>query len=83
MKLTLHTTEHPMLFKHEPLKCKGCYPPDSCNICAGLTICAVCGGAEGSLLDSCPGVKLTREQDEWNYMGEGYRMHARQRREAR
>lgn len=33
----------------------------------GLSVCTVCGGFEGQLLDSCPGVKLTQEQHDWNY----------------
>ncbi len=42
-----------------------------CMICeGGVTICSVCGGAEGELLDVCPGVKLTPEQHAWNYRRE-------------
>ncbi len=41
---------------------------ERCMVCdGGLSICTVCGGFEGSLLDSCPGVKLTEEQHQWNY----------------
>ena len=40
----------------------------NCQICdGGLAICTVCGGFEGSLLDSCPGARLTPEQHDWNY----------------
>lgn len=36
---------------------------DRCPLCeGGLTLCTVCGGAEGSLPTACPGVKMTLEQ---------------------
>lgn len=38
----------------------------TCNIC-NLFICAVCGGSEGSLLPTCPGRRLTPEEDKENY----------------
>lgn len=34
-----------------------------CSICrGGLSVCDVCGGAEGSLPTDCPGRKLTQEE---------------------
>lgn len=45
-----------------PEECQGRY----CVVCE-LYICAVCGGAEGSLLPKCPGRRLTYEEDEANY----------------
>lgn len=39
-----------------------------CQICEGLFICTVCGGAEGSLLPKCPGHMLTMEEHDANYM---------------
>jgi hypothetical protein len=39
----------------------------SCVVC-DLFICEICGGAEGSLLPSCPGQRLTPEEDERNYV---------------
>ena len=42
----------------------------SCNICdGGLSLCTVCGGAEGSMPTACPGYKLTREQLDDIYAG--------------
>lgn len=39
-----------------------------CQYCdGGLAYCTVCGGAEGSLLPECPGVRLTPEQHDKNY----------------
>lgn len=40
--------------------------PGTCSIC-NLFICEVCGGAEGSLLPSCPGRRLTFEENEISY----------------
>lgn len=42
-----------------------------------LQDCEVCGGAEGSLLDECPGVLLTQEQHEANYAANGERQSKR------
>lgn len=36
-----------------------CYP---CS--GGLSLCTVCGGAEGSMPYSCPGVKMTEKQQD-------------------
>jgi len=56
----------------------------NCWICdGGLALCTVCGGLEGALLETCPGVRLTIEQHEWNYKkfcafhNDGPRMAAR------
>lgn len=47
---------------------KPCYRVGSCPFCdGGLAACTICGGLEGALLDTCPGVKLTEEQHDWNY----------------
>ena len=35
----------------------GCPSDRGCNIC-NLFLCAVCGGAEGSLASECPGFKM-------------------------
>ena len=41
-----------------------------CNICdGGLFICAVCGGAEGTLTTDCPGNKLDEETQTRIYVG--------------
>lgn len=38
---------------------------DDCPICrGGLSLCEVCGGAEGTLTTDCPGVPLNRIQEE-------------------
>ena len=55
--------------KHVPKTC-AC-DKTRCPVCNGLTICTVCGGAEGELLLVCPGVKLTSEEHEANYAGRG------------
>lgn len=40
---------------------------NACSICdGGLAHCTACGGFEGSLLDTCPGVQLTIAQHDWN-----------------
>ncbi len=36
-----------------------------------LSLCRVCGGAEGELTTNCPGKNLTRQQLEDVYMGVG------------
>lgn len=46
---------------HKQLKCKDPDCGGMCNVCF-LTICAVCGGAEGSLPTECPGVKMTTQE---------------------
>ena len=39
-----------------------------CQFCAGgLGWCTVCGGFEGSLLQSCPGKQLSRGEHDENY----------------
>lgn len=35
----------------------------------GLSICKICGGAEGSLTTDCPGVVMTTEQGDAVYAG--------------
>lgn len=49
--------------------CSGCRDGESSLDCKyeALGICSVCGGMEGSLLPTCPGRWLTREEDEANY----------------
>lgn len=42
----------------------------SCFICeGGLGVCTVCGGTEGSLPTDCPGVRMTRVQNDLVYEG--------------
>lgn len=41
---------------------------DGCAIC-NLFLCAVCGGAEGSLTTECPGIKIDEEQADAVYAG--------------
>jgi len=42
----------------------------SCNICdGGLSLCTVCGGAEGSLPTDCPGSRMSAELSESVYAG--------------
>lgn len=53
--------------EHEPGKCYEI----SCMFCdGGLSGCEVCGGLEGSLTTSCPGVRLSYDQDQVVYRGE-------------
>lgn len=41
-----------------PKECD-CDKEGGCNICDGaLTVCKVCGGAEGSLASECPGYRV-------------------------
>lgn len=41
-----------------------------CNVCdGGLTICARCGGAEGSLTTHCPGEPVSFDRDQNVYDG--------------
>jgi hypothetical protein len=43
----------------------------SCMICiGGLSLCKRCGGGEGSLPTNCPGVRMTKEQEDKVYAGE-------------
>jgi hypothetical protein len=43
---------------------------ERCQICiGGLSLCNVCGGAEGSLPTECPGVRMTEQQEELVYAG--------------
>jgi len=43
---------------------------DNCVICSGgLALCTICGGAEGSLLTTCPGYKLSNETLDACYRG--------------
>jgi hypothetical protein len=63
---------------HVPFKCK---PQEDgkpahydsgryCQFCdSGLMYCTVCGGAEGSLPDQCPGVKITEGDQQLIYKG--------------
>jgi hypothetical protein len=47
-----------------------CDPDLHCNICdGGLSLCMICGGAEGALPTHCPGVKMTSDQIELVYDG--------------
>lgn len=44
---------------------------DRCPVCAGgLALCAICGGAEGSLPTDCPGCRMMPEVAEAVYAGE-------------
>lgn len=49
--------------------CAGCRDGESSFDCMyeSLAVCSVCGGAEGSLLPSCPGVWLSMDEQEVNY----------------
>lgn len=40
---------------------------DGTCVCCCLSICAICGGSEGSLLPKCPGRRLSYEEDQENY----------------
>lgn len=41
-----------------------------CPICeGGLSLCEICGGAEGSMPTECPGVKMTHAQSDAVYAG--------------
>lgn len=72
--LTLHTTKEPLKINHVYHACHD----NNCSVCdGGLALCVVCGGAEGSLLDYCPGQRLTHEQDNWNYYY-GYKSRMKQ-----
>lgn len=64
---------------HQFYKCPArCPNPGVCQYCdGGLAYCVICGGFEGTLLDQCPGIKLTAEQHDWNYMGNGRRERKR------
>lgn len=67
MTLTLHVTETVEHRPHTWVEHVNC-TRSPCALCeGGLVICKVCGGAEGELLDSCPGVPLTPAQHAWNY----------------
>jgi hypothetical protein len=47
-----------------------CRKEGNCDICdGGLAICKVCGGAEGSLPEECPGEKMSTYQDNSVFMG--------------
>jgi hypothetical protein len=66
--MILEVTVGPLLHIEHVLETHTKCQRSNCMVCdGGLSICTVCGGFEGSLLDSCPGVKLTPEQHEWNY----------------
>ena len=54
--------------KHQWSKCN--CNKYNCVICEGnLSICAVCGAAEGELTTECPGVKMTPDQKKGAYTG--------------
>ena len=56
--------------KHKLITHENCQKPH-CEICdGGLSVCAVCGGGEGSLPSECPGQKMTSEQDNAVYAGD-------------
>jgi len=43
---------------------------EKCNICeGGLGLCTVCGGAEGSMPTSCPGIRMTGTQADAVFAG--------------
>lgn len=47
-------------------KCRGSC--NGCNIChGGLSICTICGGAEGSLTTTCPGERVPEAQQDRVY----------------
>lgn len=53
---------------HAPGECPSV--ETSCMFCdGGLSACEVCGGLEGSLATSCPGVRLSYDQDQTVYHG--------------
>jgi predicted house-cleaning noncanonical NTP pyrophosphatase (MazG superfamily) len=60
--VVLHGTpdpEPPMSLEHKLYVCPPGCDDASCNFCRGdLSSCTVCGGAEITLLPSCPGYKL-------------------------
>lgn len=78
MTLTLSVTKQPVRVEHTFEQHVNCQR-ERCHVCAGLLICTVCGAAEGELLDSCPGVRLTMEQHEWNYEQMGQRIRTSMR----
>lgn len=42
-----------------------------CSLChGGLSVCTICGGAEGSLPTDCPGERMTPQQINDVYAGE-------------
>jgi hypothetical protein len=42
----------------------------SCMVCnGGLSLCTICGGAEGSLTTDCPGKQLTGKEQDKIYAG--------------
>ena len=53
---------------HKQLECKDPDCGGTCNACC-LAMCAVCGGAEGSLPTECPGVKMTTQVECQVYEG--------------
>lgn len=43
---------------------------ENCNVCrGGLSLCTICGGAEGSMPTECPGRPLTMKEDDDIYNG--------------
>jgi hypothetical protein len=56
-----------MKYQHQYAKCN--CGEWSCNICNGLAICTVCGGAEGSLTIDCCGRRITKEEENQIYYG--------------
>lgn len=66
MTLTLSATRQPTHREHTFEEHRDCRK-EHCYVCDGLLICTSCGAAEGELLDTCPGIRLTMEQHAWNY----------------
>lgn len=66
-ELTLSVEKDPMRRPHLWHARKDC-TRENCPVCdGGLALCKICGGLEGALLDSCPGVMLRQAQHDWNY----------------
>lgn len=56
--------------EHQPGQCDKWESGQSCMFCdSGLTGCMVCGGLEGALPTSCPGERMTYDQDQAVYRG--------------
>lgn len=49
---------------HCSRECRGCAYCDG-----GLLLCTTCGGLEGSLPSTCPGTKMTEDQERAVYAG--------------
>ena len=53
---------------HVQVECRDLNCGGKCNACC-LSICGICGGAEGSLPMECPGVRMTDQQECAVYAG--------------